>query len=81
MQYNNDFKQQLQAMTDGMDRWCERRRRHRTLLFNTTIVAMATVAVVLILQMPIPDGLYMSDRSYRTTALANINGTMDIDEL
>lgn len=75
---NNNIHQQLRAMTDGLDEWCIRQRqrsKRRTTILNTTILASAVVAILLVLVQPVPDGLYVSDRNLRDIAMADLNGT------
>lgn len=66
-----DFRQELRAMTDGMSEWINRRERRRTSLLNGSIAAVAMIVIVLLVQMPEPDGFYVSKRNDRTEVLAS----------
>lgn len=71
-----DYKSELRAMTDGLDEWCRQRRRRsrrRTAALNLGLLVLAAVGALQIVQLPAPDGLYVSDLSNRSAVLANAN--------
>ena len=54
-----------------------RRARRRTAVVNTLVAATAVGAVVLLTQLPQPDGLYVSDIGHRSVALLNVDDILN----
>lgn len=53
-----------------------RRRQRRNLIARAIIGVAATAALVVIVALPQPDGLYISNPGYRTQALYSIDQTL-----
>lgn len=69
-----DYKTEMQAMTEGLAEWCHR-RRHRQWATRMAIGAIAVVAVIGITTRPDPDGYYISDTQARVEVLQTIDQT------
>lgn len=75
-----DYKNEMRAMTEGLAEWCRRReRRQRTT--RTLIGAAAVVAVIAIAATPDPDGHYVSSAQARAATINTIEQTTLIAKL
>ncbi len=46
MEQNYDYKEQMQAMLDGFDEWCDRREHSRTNIIRSAFLVLAVSASV-----------------------------------
>ena len=70
-----DYKTEMQAMTEGLAEWCNKRKR-RQRATRTLIGVTAVVAALAITSLPNPDGLYVSNPQFRAEALYCIDQTL-----
>ena len=75
-----DYKNEMRAMTEGLAEWCHRRER-RQRATRTLIGAAAVVAVIAIAATPDSDGHYVSNVKARTATLHTLEQTTLIAKL